>query len=200
MLIKKRCRFCGKNFKAQTVRSKYCSHSCNCKHLKEKEREKRKEQLIKNGKQRQRSHQSILEEIQIKEFLSLKDCSMLMSVSLSTIKRIISDGELPSFNIRTRVIVAREDLDNYCKKQLENSQKSQTKMKVSISNKAKNFNKANYYFMGEIPKYYDLSVKSVERHIKLNGIEKVKKGRFVYVLKSDIKKLFGAPSKTILND
>ena len=200
MLINKRCRFCGKNFKAHTVKTKYCSHSCNSKHLKEKERDKRQQQLIKSGKHRKRSHQSILEEIQIKDYLSLKDCSLLLNVSLSTIKRIISEGELPSFYIRSRVIVIREDLNNYIKKQLENSQRKQRQRKIVVPNKAKYFNKANYYFMGEIPKYYNISLKSVERHMKSNGINKVKKGRFVYVLKSDIKKLFGAPSKTILND
>lgn len=198
MLINKKCRFCGKNFKAHTTKTKYCGHSCNNKHYKEKERKNNLHQL--SGKKRERSYQSILEEIKVKEFLSLEDCSLLLNVSRSTIKRIVEDEELTSFSIRSRVIVKREDLNKYCMVQLKKTRVKSKATKSVICNKSKHFNIANYYYMGEIPKFFNISLRSAERYIKSNGIEKVKKGRFVYVLKTDIKKVFGAPIKFIVND
>lgn len=198
MLVNKKCRFCGKNFKAHTTKTRYCSHSCNSKHYKEKERGSNLRQL--SSQVRERSYESVLEEIKLKECLSLEDCSLLLNVSRSTIKRIVNDGDLLSFNVRSRVIVMREDLNHYCISQFKKATVKSKEAQPRISNKAKHFNIENYYYMGEIPKYYNLSIKSAERYIKTNGIEKIKKGRFVYVLKSEIKKVFGAPIKTINND
>ncbi|WMI70251.1 helix-turn-helix domain-containing protein [Mangrovimonas sp. YM274] len=196
MLVSKKCTFCGKNFKAKTLKTSYCSHACNQKHYKEKEKQKRRQERISEGKMVAQSFQSILEDIKVKEFLSLKDASYLLNVSLSTIKRVTKSGELKSFNIGSRVVISREAINEYCKASQERKMRKAQDEKPVISNKVRFFNKKNYYSIGEIPNYYHLSLKSVERHIKANGIEKLKKGRNVYVLKTDIKKLLGVPTKT----
>lgn len=195
MLVSKKCKYCGRKFKAKTLTTSYCSHTCNQKHYKEKDKEKRRRKKIAEGKVVPRSFQSILEEIKVKEFLSLKEASYLLNVSLSTIKRETKSGGVKSFKIGRRVLVSRESIDEY----LITLQSSRNKNGICepplTSNRNRFFSRDNYYSIGEIPNYYDLSIRSVERHIKTNGIKKIKKGRHVYVLKSDIKKLFGAPNK-----
>ena len=200
MLVNKRCTYCGKNFKAKTTKTKYCSHSCNAKHYKEKEREKRFNKLAEAGQSKFRSHHSILQEIQSREFLSIEKCAMMLDVSMSTIRRLIEDGDLASFNIKSRVIITREDVNHFCKSQIEKRKRKLKKPVSKVCNRAKHFNKFNYYFIGEITKYYNVSNKTVERHLKSKDVDKVKKGRFVYVLKSDVRKIFGTPTKTAQND
>ncbi|WP_405296798.1 helix-turn-helix domain-containing protein [Algibacter sp. Ld11] len=188
MLVNKRCTYCGDKFQAKSVSTKYCSHSCNQKHYKHKEK-KARQHLAKTDEITERHPFSErLELIKIKEFLSINDCAILLNVSPSTIKRLISKGDLLSFKILGRVLVSRKDLDALCKKSI-----NKTTVK-KVAKKEKEFDEKNYYFMGEISNYYKISQRTVERHLKLKGIKKIKKGRFNYVLKSDIRKLYGAPN------
>ena len=123
----------------------------------------------------------------------------MLNVSQSTINRLIRSGELAHFRVTSRVLIRQVDLEEYCKYKLVKSNVNTKSIKNS-SDETISFNKEDYYYMSEVPKYYNVSAKSVERHIKSKGIEKIKMGRFNYVLKSEIKRIFGAPSKTILND
>lgn len=194
MLVNKRCTYCGKKFQAQTTKTRYCSHACNQKHYKQIAK---KERLQETGQVKEVDKIAFVDKIEIvkaREYLSIEDCALLLNVSRSSIKRIIENGELLCFNVLSRVLIARRDLETYCRNELKKP-KFKEKKEKPISKKAKHFNKDNYYYMGEILNYYDVSLKSVERHIKTHNIEKVKKGRFSYVLKSDIKKLFGSPLK-----
>ncbi|MDN3666907.1 helix-turn-helix domain-containing protein [Algibacter miyuki] len=189
MLVNKRCTYCGEKFQAKTTKTKYCSLSCNQKHYKHKAK-KTRQVLAKNSEITERHPFSErLELVKVKEFLSVTDCGILLNVSRSTIKRLILSGDLLSFKIRGRVLVSRKDLDHLCR---QGFNKPNDK-KVEI--KKKEFDEKKYYFMGEISEYYKISLRSIERHLKLKGIEKIKKGRFTYVLKRDIRKLYGAPNK-----
>lgn len=188
MLVNKRCTYCGSKFQAKTTKTRYCSHSCNQKHYKHKEKKKR-QSLAKTDEITERHPFSErLELVKIKEFLSIQDCAVLLNVSRSTVKRLILSGDLLSFNILGRVLVTRKDLDYLCRQGFNKT----TDKKVA--KKEKEFDEKNYYFMGEISNYYKISQRTVERHLKLKGIKKIKKGRFNYVLKSDIRKLYGAPN------
>lgn len=189
MLVNKRCTYCGGKFQAKTTKTKYCSLSCNQKHYKQKER-KTRQLLVKNEEITDRHPFSErLELIKIKEFLTIQDCSILLNVSRSTIKRLLERGDLLSFNVLGRVLISRSDLDHFYKGKIN----TPSVKKVEVKNTE--FDERKYYFMGEIPNYYNVSTKSIERHIKLKGIKKIKRGRFNYVLKNDIKKLYGAPTK-----
>ncbi|WP_067146232.1 helix-turn-helix domain-containing protein [Pseudotamlana agarivorans] len=197
MLVNKKCTYCGKKFQARTTKTKYCSHTCNQKHYKHRAKNERIKALKTNGvlKEEVVPFKDQLEIIKIKDYLSVEDCATLLNVSRSTIKRLISQGELASFNVFSRVLISRKDLNLFCESELKKPVYREKVVKVK-SNKEKFFNVNNYYYMGEVTEYYNVSLKSIERHIKSNNINKIKKGRFSYVLKSDIKKLFGAPNKT----
>ncbi|OMP30078.1 helix-turn-helix domain-containing protein [Mangrovimonas sp. DI 80] len=194
MQITKRCTYCGKQFQAKTTKTQYCSHSCNRKDYKYESKKNRLKEVVGSGVEISISYKDQLEIVSLKDYLSIEDCSLLLNVSISTIKRLIKMDELASFNILSRVMIRRVDLEEYCYNEL---QKPKCKGAVVESGKDKSisFNKVHYYSMGEVTEFYCLSRRSVERHIKKNNINKIKKGRFTYVLKSDIKKLFGVPNK-----
>ena len=194
MLVNKRCTYCGDKFQAKSVSTKYCSHSCNQKHYKHKEK-KARQHLAKTDEIIERHPFSErLELIKNKEFLNINDCAVLLNVSRSTIKRLISKGDLLSFKILGRVLVSRKDLDSFCKQSINKTTVKKVAKNKKVAKKKKEFNEKKYYFMGEISTYYKISQRTVERHMKLKGIKKIKKGRFNYVLKSDIHKLYGAPN------
>lgn len=196
MLVNRKCKYCGKNFEAKTYKTKYCSHSCNAKHYKQRKKEDRNKGLIKENKQPVKSYQSLIEESQMREFLTIDKCAVLLDVGVSTIKRIIADGELKYMHIGQRVIISRKHINEYCKQQLENDKKKVVKKAIKkTKDPSEGFIKRNYYYIGEITKYYNMSAKSIDRYIKEHNLKKVKQGRFVYVLKSDIRKIFGAPIK-----
>ncbi|MFP4846247.1 helix-turn-helix domain-containing protein [Winogradskyella sp. PE311] len=199
MLVNKRCTYCGKEFQAHTTKTRFCSHSCNQKDYKFRAKEKRLKESIVGRTEKNIPFRDLLEISKSKAYLEIQDCALLLNVSRSTINRLISKGELVHFRIMSRVLVRQVDLENYCKKELVKSNKKRQSIKRQYK-EVISFNKENYYYMGEIPNYYKVSSRSVERHIKSKGIEKIKIGRFNYVLKSEIKKLYGTPSKITLND
>ncbi|RED42602.1 excisionase family DNA binding protein [Winogradskyella eximia] len=199
MLVNKRCTYCGKQFQAHTIKTRFCSRSCNQKDYKFRAKQKRLNENIVDKTVNKIPFKDLLEISKSKVYLEIKDCALLLNVSQSTISRLINRGELIHFRIMSRVLIRQIDLEDYCKKELVKTSLKQESVKRP-SNEVVSFNKDDYYYMGEIPKYYKVSSRSIERHIKSKGIEKIKIGRFNYVLKSDIKKLFGAPSKIIIND
>lgn len=199
MVVKKRCTFCGKQFQAHTTKTRFCSHSCNQKDYKLRAKEKRLKENVVSRKETTIPYRDLLEIAKCKAYLEIKDCALLLNVSQSTINRLIRSGELAHFRVTSRVLIRQVDLEEYCKYKLVKSNVNTKSIKNS-SDETISFNKEDYYYMSEVPKYYNVSAKSVERHIKSKGIEKIKMGRFNYVLKSEIKRIFGAPSKTILND
>jgi len=197
MLVNKRCTYCGKQFQAHTIKTRFCSHSCNQKDYKIRAKQKRLNESILEKAEKKIPYRDLIEISKSKIYLEIKDCALLLNVSQSTINRLINRGELVHFRIMSRVLIRQVDLEEYCKQELVKTNSKRESAKIP-SNEVVSFNKDDYYYMGEIPRYYEMSSRSIERHIKSKGIEKLKIGRFNYVLKSEIKKLFGAPSETLL--
>jgi excisionase family DNA binding protein len=111
LILKKICDFCGNEFEAKTLFTRYCSHTCNRKHYKILKREKEiesvkavkiipvKEPIISNIG------------IQQKEFLSVEETATLLGASRRTIQRMISKGTLKVGKIGRRTIVKRLEID-----------------------------------------------------------------------------------------
>jgi len=190
MEIAKKCGYCGKQFMAKTLKTKYCSHKCNQAHYRKKEKRKKinnsKTPLIQN--QEIIPYDAQLSAIKMKDILSMKDVMILLGISMSSVQRLIRNRHLKAAKFGNRVIIRKQDLKNLITNQFEN----EYSQKIILNETPKKYNNG-YFSVGEVTEYYNLSQSSVERHIKKNNIEKIKKGRFVYVLKKDIIKLFGKP-------
>ncbi|SNR58096.1 DNA binding domain-containing protein, excisionase family [Lutibacter agarilyticus] len=190
MKIAKKCSYCGKQFMAQTLKTKYCSHKCNQEHYRKKARKKKKNDsekpLIQNDEII--PYDTHLKTIKAKDLLSMKDVMVLLGISMSSVQRLIKNKHLKAAKFGARVIIRKKDLKNLITNQFENEYSEEI-----ILNEGKKDDNNSYFSVGEISRYYNLSNRSIDRHIKKNSIEKIKKGRFVYVLKKDIIKLFGKP-------
>ncbi len=111
LIFKKICEFCGNEFEAKTLFTRYCSHTCNRKHYKKLKREK-EIQSVKAEKHIPDQEPQISDiGFQLKEFLSVDETATLLGASRRTIQRMISKGNLKVGKIGRRSIVKRTEID-----------------------------------------------------------------------------------------
>ena len=108
--IKKICQWCGAEFEAQKVSTKYCSHRCANLAYKQATREKRVKQVeaethfIKSEKPK--------ENVKDKEYLSIAQVSVLLGLSLQAVYKMIYAGHLAAYKLSSRLsFVKRVDID-----------------------------------------------------------------------------------------
>jgi excisionase family DNA binding protein len=190
MEITKKCKYCGKQFIAQTLKTQYCSHQCNSKHYKIRQREIKKMDELKPPIQKEEiiPFNLKLSQIKFKEFVSLKEALLLLGISRTSLWRLIKNNHITSAKLGSRVFLRKKDLKKLLNNQIDNNYFGNI-----ILNKGKEKYKNEYFSIGEITENYCVSSRTIERHISNNNLKKIKKGRFVYVLKSDVIKLFGKP-------
>ena len=100
------CEFCGKEFYAQKVSTRYCSKRCNELAYKQRRRQK---QIIEAEA---RVLQKPIEEVGSKEFLSLQDASVLFGITKRSVYNLIYNGVLLAFKLSSRMtIVRRTDIE-----------------------------------------------------------------------------------------
>lgn len=108
--IIKKCLFCESEFIAKTLVTRYCSHKCNSRHYKKKERDKK----INAATEKVPSQNIKIvynPEINSKDFLSIKETSSLLGISERTIFRLVKSGELISNKVGGRRILKRSDIN-----------------------------------------------------------------------------------------
>lgn len=114
--VVRQCDFCKEEFTAKTTVTRYCSHKCNQRHYKQRKREEKLKQ-----------HQTTQKVVQLqlpdadfgalsqKEFLSIKETSVLLGLSERTLYRMMANGTLPTRKIGRRTILKRSDIDQLLK-------------------------------------------------------------------------------------
>ena len=96
------CEFCGKEFYAQKVSTRYCSKRCN--ELAYKQR--RRQRQITEAEAR--VLQKPIEEVGNKEFLSLQDASVLFGITKRSVYNLIYHGVLQAFKFSSRMTFVRK--------------------------------------------------------------------------------------------
>ena len=96
------CEFCGKEFYAQKVSTRYCSKRCN--ELAYKQR--RRQRQITEAEER--LLQKPIEEVGNKEFLSLQDASVLFGITKRSVYNLIYNGVLQAFKFSSRMTFVRK--------------------------------------------------------------------------------------------
>lgn len=178
--INRVCNFCDKDFIAKTTVTKYCSHKCASASYKKRAKEQK---IEKSNKETLKIKQQPVEVLKEKDFLSVKELSLLLNCSNRTIYRLIDNGTIQSFNLNKRLTrVKRTDIDK-----LFVSEPKKTNVPQPIQ-EAKVFDLNDYYSIGEVIGKYKVAEATLRRIIKRNDITKVRKGKFVYVSKELINK------------
>jgi len=184
MKIEKKCIYCGGSFTAQTLSTKYCSPDCNKKHYKVRIKKGEFSTASFKGDSLKKIIFKKQTTLNIKQFLSIKDACELLGLSRSTLYRLIKDNKIYVTKIGSRIIIPKPEIEELLKKS------TRTYIPDKVHAIKQNFNIKNYYYIGEIQNEYGVSEKQLYTLILKFNVEKVTIGSFVYVLKSDIKKIF----------
>lgn len=100
------CEFCGKEFYAQKVTTRFCSRRCN--ELAYKQR--RRQRQITEAEAR--VLQKPIEEVGNKDFLSLQDTSVLFGITKRSVYNLIYNGVLQAFKLSSRMtLIRRADIE-----------------------------------------------------------------------------------------
>jgi excisionase family DNA binding protein len=107
--IKRICQYCKTEFIARTTVTKYCSHKCNSRHYKAKQ----KEQKIKKSNTETVKIKTLpMELVKAKEFLTVKEVSQLLNCSVRTVYNYIDNGNISAVNLGQRLTrVKRSEID-----------------------------------------------------------------------------------------
>ena len=181
--IQRICQYCGNEFTARTTVTKACSAKCRKALYKKQKREEKIQHAISETnalKQPNNSERTAKkanpEEIKVKEFLSVREVSVLLGYSIRTVYRLIDNGTIPGSNPGERLTrVKRSELDNI----LEQPKQAEPEA-IEIS---------DCYALSEVRSKYNISDKALHEVIKRNNITKIKKGWYAYVPKNHIDKI-----------
>lgn len=107
--IQRICEHCNEEFTAKTTVTRLCSPKCRKASYKER---KRTEKIEGAKEETQRIKNRPLEELQVKEFLTVKDVSTLIGCSVDTVYRMIDNDTIKAVNLAQRVTrVKRSELN-----------------------------------------------------------------------------------------
>ena len=174
--IQKICEMCGNEFTAQKTTTKCCSSRCSSLAYKQRQREFKIEKVNTVTKQ---IRTQPIEAIKAKEFLTVRDVATILGYSRHTVYRLIKRGELVCINPGTRMIrVKRSSIDVLIE------------TPISTEPKPKEYDISECYNVGEMQQKYNVPSKTLYDIIKRNDIPKFQRGKYVYVPKELIDKIF----------
>lgn len=104
------CEYCGKEFEAKTLYTRYCNHTCNSRHYKKLKREA-KIQSVLQPLQNEPELLKFDTTVQHREFLNVVQAASLLGTSKRTIHRLIANGKLKAGKVGRRTIVKRIEID-----------------------------------------------------------------------------------------
>ena len=180
--VQRICKQCGIEFTARTTATQYCGAVCSKRAYKAR---KRDEKITANNVEvnEQKAKTGRLDEVKLeeREFLSVPQVAKLIGCSKQNVYYLINTGQLKAANVMQRkTIIRRCDLDAL--------------LKVSETDYPnhcpKDYPITECYNIGEVQKKYGISGKALYDIIKRNNIPKFQKGKFVYVPKELIDKIF----------
>lgn len=168
------CQYCRNEFTARTTSTKYCSHKCNSRHYKAK---KKLDKIDYSEKETAVLRMPDIERVKTKEFLTVRDLSILIGCSVRTAYRLVNNGTIKGVNLCERMTrIKRSEIDKVL--ELPN--------KVPLSH-PDNFDiENNAYTINEVQEKFKISQTALQTLIKRNNVPKIRKGKFAFVSKEVI--------------
>jgi len=172
--VQRICQYCGKEFTAKTTATKYCSHTCNSRHYKQKVKGVK---IEKSDSETLKIKGSSIIDVKVKDILTVRDVAILLSCSVRTAYRLVNNGTIAGVNLAERMTrISKNELH----KILENPKPTLMLPQV------KEFDTSDYYTINEVQEKYGISQTGLQLLIKKHNIPKTKKGKYTYVPKSVI--------------
>ncbi|RXG21245.1 helix-turn-helix transcriptional regulator [Leeuwenhoekiella marinoflava] len=177
--IKRICLYCNNQFTARTTRTKYCSHKCNSRHYKAKQRTTK---IDKSNNETERIKVLPIEVVKAKEFLTAKDAATLIGCSLRTVYRLIDNGTLKAVNLSQRMTrVKRSEIDLLMEQPIPQPEVKPTEPAF--------YDIQDCYSIGEVQNKYNISQSGLRLLLIKNKVPKIKQGKFTYIPKTIINKI-----------
>jgi len=180
-LVKRVCAHCKKEFDAQRITTRYCSKNCNNTNYKLIAKQKK---IAESNSVTFRTMTKIKEPIKDKEYLTVKEASSLLNISIRTIYRLIERNDINSFNFTERnTIIRRKDIDFYFDANLKILEKN----KLDI---VADYNFENSYTVKEAQEKYNISSSALYNLTQRFKIPKKKHGKFTLIKKEHLDQIF----------
>ena len=179
--IPKICEQCGKPFEAKTVVTRFCSPICVNKSGKEKKREskdvERKQSILEQSTNQ-------IAQIQTRPYISITDATVLFGISKDTIRRLIKAGKIPAVNLGQRLTrVSRLHIEAMFTEVVLPEEPKEQPEKLR-------YNESECYKITEVSEKFGVSPSTVNKTIRRNSIPRRQVGKFVYVPKEQIDRIF----------
>jgi excisionase family DNA binding protein len=185
--IPKICEQCGKPFEAKTVVTRFCSPICVNKSGKEKKREskdvERKQSILEQSTNQ-------IAQIQTRPYISITDATVLFGISKDTIRRLIKAGKIPAVNLGQRLTrVSRLHIEAMFTEVVLPEEPKEQPVKLK-------YNESECYKITEVSEKFGVSPSTVNKSIRRNSIPRRQVGKFVYVPKEQIDRIFSNKNLT----
>jgi excisionase family DNA binding protein len=179
--IPKICEHCGKSFEAKTVITRFCSKDCGYKADRARKKNARKE--VKK--------QELIAKIPSnRPYISVAEAVLLFNISRDTIYRLVRSGKIPAVNLGKRLTrISRTHIETMFAP-VEVAPTAQEEQPIKMA-----YTQAECYTIGEITEKFGVSPSTVSNVIRRNSIPKKQVGKFVYVPKEEIDKIFKTNKK-----
>ncbi len=172
--VKKVCQFCGKEFIAHKLSTRFCSHKCSQRSYKVRLREQKLEKVV---------HQENLPDISPttlkKEYLSCEDVAELMGISSTTVYRYCVTGKMNCIRMNRKIFIRRADIDALFQFHVP----YQVRRVITKP-------KEDYYSVEEIKEKYKVSKDTIFKYASSRNIPRVKHGNKTYFSKKHIDSRF----------
>ena len=113
--INKICKHCGEVFVAKTFKTQFCSHSCNSKDYKKREKIRRMEEFkeeYKSDLKNSKSQSMNMEELKSKIYLSIAEVCLLVGMSDSTVRKFVKEGRLKTIRLGKKHLILKSQIEN----------------------------------------------------------------------------------------
>lgn len=113
--INRICKYCGEVFVAKTFKTQFCSHSCNSKDYKKREKIRKMEESqeeYKSDLKNSKSESMNMEELKSKIYLSIAEVCLLVGMSDSTIRKFVKEGRLKTIRLGKKHLILKSQIEN----------------------------------------------------------------------------------------
>ena len=113
--INRICKHCGEVFVAKTFKTQFCSHSCNSKDYKKREKIRRMEEFkeeYKSNLKNSKSQSMNMEELKSKIYLSIAEVCLLVGMSDSTIRKFVKEGRLKTIRLGKKHLILKSQIED----------------------------------------------------------------------------------------
>ena len=111
--IPKKCEFCGIEFIAKTLQTRYCSHNCSRRFWKARDRDKKLSDYEEKNRAKESESKPIPSIVSPndKEYLSIAESAALLGVSKRTLERLIASDKIHVTRLNRRVVISKKSIE-----------------------------------------------------------------------------------------